>query len=109
MFVHPSAYLIYDIDLHISTNSASWTFQEEFCSARLQTIPDERTIFWEYRLGEEASQVKRVRILVRGNAGVGKSSLIEKLLGVPGVVGIHHWIILSVVLDCIANAMIAAD
>jgi ribosome biogenesis GTPase A len=89
VFIHPSAYLIYDREFLISANSRDWCFQEEFCNFRRKVVSREDEKVWEQSSEVIDENIKKVRILVCGPAGVGKSSLLNKVLGVPDLVSSH--------------------
>lgn len=89
VFIHPSAYLIYDREFSISTNSRDWSFQDEFCNFRRKGVSREAEKVWEQSSEVIDENIKKVRILVCGPAGVGKSSLLNKVLGTPDLVSPH--------------------
>jgi ribosome biogenesis GTPase A len=89
VFIHPSAYLIYDREFLISTNSRDWSFQEEFCNFRRKVVSREAEKVWEQSSEAIDENIKKVRILVCGPAGVGKSSILNKVLGVTNLVSSH--------------------
>ena len=48
---------------------------------RNKVIVDEAAIFWEHGKDETPVQLDAVRVLVCGNNGIGKSTLINKVFG----------------------------
>lgn len=48
---------------------------------RNKVIADEASIFWEHGRDEAPVQLDAVRVLVCGNNGTGKSTLINKVFG----------------------------
>jgi hypothetical protein len=86
VFIHPSAYFIYDTDMHINMNSKDWSFQDEFCGFRLKFPSLNKESFWDHNSGVVEENIKKIRILVCGNAGVGKTSLLNKVLGESNLV-----------------------
>jgi len=78
--------MIYDQNSHVIANAKEWPFLDQFSDFRRQALPDEQLIFWDQSsaIGEQVDA--KFRILVCGNAGVGKSTLINMLFGVPNIV-----------------------
>lgn len=84
-YIHPSAYAVIDIDLLIEINSKEWPFIEGFLASRATFNTRQIELFWEAAAAELDQRLKAVRILVCGNAGIGKSTLINKTFGLPMV------------------------
>ena len=84
-FIHPSAYLVYDIDIPIPVNARGWSFHLDFLAFRERVVWNEEQMFWEQATDEIDGRLKAVRILVCGNAGIGKSTLINKVFDLPMV------------------------
>lgn len=87
-FIHPSAYMVYDTNILINTNSDNWHFKKGFLDFRRQCIPDENNIFWHHSEAVIDETLKVVRILVCGNAGIGKSTLLNRTTGVVDFVSV---------------------
>jgi predicted GTPase len=80
-FIHPSVYLLVDCYPEIYVNRKSWGFTRDLMMFRNKVIVDESAIFWEHGKDEIPVQLDAVRILVCGNNGVGKSTLINNVFG----------------------------
>lgn len=80
--------MLQDTDDRISSSALGWSFQDGFNSFRQQIIPDSSYVFWQKSLDPADSVIDetKFRMLVCGDAGVGKSTLINLLLGVPDLV-----------------------
>lgn len=84
-FIHPSAYFIFDTSENISDGSYSWEFDKHFILFRTRVIRNEKGIWWKQSLGREDDLLAKFRILVCGNAGVGKSTIINRVFGIDVV------------------------
>lgn len=62
-------------------------------------IPDEEKVFWDHAPMDTDSNLKAIRILICGNAGVGKSTLLNKVFGLPLMR--YAWLIPSINLKLI--------
>lgn len=87
VFIHPSVYVLYDTNSRINSAAHAWPFIEKLHWFRQYALPDGKAVFWQ-QLGLENDDLNRVkfRILVCGDVGVGKSTLINLLLGTPDLV-----------------------
>ncbi|KAI4661132.1 uncharacterized protein J4E79_004943 [Alternaria viburni] len=79
-FIHPSVYQVLDENPSISHVSGGWAFSKSLALFRHRAIPDEGEIFWQNPSPAMQKRLEKVRILICGDAGVGKSSLINKVL-----------------------------
>ena len=87
--IHPSVYLILDEHNGTSLTMKRFPFNEELERWRGKTLGVRGRLpnigFWNFRRWIDSQKPGAVRILVCGNTGVGKSSLINKVFGVaPG-------------------------
>lgn len=73
-------YQVLDENPSISHVSGGWAFSKSLALFRHRAIPDEGEIFWEAPSPAMQKRLEQVRILICGDAGVGKSSLINKVL-----------------------------
>ncbi|CAN9146398.1 unnamed protein product [Alternaria alternata] len=79
-FIHPSVYQVLDENPNISHVSGGWAFSKALALFRHRAISDEGEIFWEHPSPAMKKRLQQVRILICGDAGVGKSSLVNKVL-----------------------------
>lgn len=79
-FVHPSVYQVLDENPSIRDVSGGWPFSKALSLFRHRAIPDEGYIFWEHPSPAMKKRLEKIRILICGAAGVGKSSLVNKVL-----------------------------
>jgi ribosome biogenesis GTPase A len=87
IFIHPSAYVLYDTNSRINSAAQAWPFVEKLHWFRQYALPDEKAIFWkQLELEDDDLNRAKFRILVCGDAGVGKSTLINLVLGTPHLV-----------------------
>jgi putative ribosome biogenesis GTPase RsgA len=73
--------MIYDLDLSIYEKSLYWPFSKEFKAARASVITTEEAVYWSQTLDASDLKIDKVRILVCGPSGVGKSTLVNKTFG----------------------------
>ena len=73
-------YQVLDENPSISHVSGGWAFSRALALFRHRAIPDEGDIFWEHPSPAMKKPLQQVGILIRGDAGVGKSSLVNKVL-----------------------------
>lgn len=90
--IHPSVYLLLDTNKRISSSSETWSFHQQLSAVRTSVISDESQVWWKSSVvsEDEIDPQTKFRILVCGDAGVGKSTLINILLGVPNLVSLVH-------------------
>lgn len=82
--LHPSVYLIFDEYCHIFLNSKQLAFRSHIEKWRSYVIVSQSE-FWNDREVLNIEEPGVIRILVCGNTGVGKSSLINEVFGVKVV------------------------
>ena len=79
--VHPSVYLIFDCHSQIWGSSRDLGYRNEIELFRSVAIPKTEDIFWDQSPPQQ-NMIKEMRVLVCGNTGVGKSTLINRVFGV---------------------------
>ncbi|MCJ1378236.1 hypothetical protein MMC17_001333 [Xylographa soralifera] len=79
--VHPSVYLIFDCHPQIWGSSRDLGYRNEIELFRSVAIPKTDDIFWDQSPPQQ-NMIKEMRVLVCGNTGVGKSTLINRVFGV---------------------------
>ena len=100
-YIHPSAYIVYDIDYLITmykmkdlTHNTKHDMGDKFLNGfQLFRGTFEWTSIncsWDAINDEVDDRLTAIRILVCGNAGIGKSTLINKTFGLPLVIPSHH-------------------
>lgn len=79
--IHPSAYMLHDTCTNFRDGQASWGFYEDFEKVRSTFVRSDLD-FW----GDEADMIpeslEKIRILVCGNNGIGKSTIINRVFGI---------------------------
>ena len=86
VIIHPSAYMIYDQNPFVVAQAKRWPSLEQFSRFRQQALPDAQFTAWGQIPAIGGQEDAKFRILVCGDAGVGKSTLINMLFGVSGIV-----------------------
>lgn len=91
VFLHPSAYLIFDVSSAFRIQVYEWRYFRSFLRDRFLTLPENTVPWWEKQTVEsilkENSAVKHLNLLVYGRPGTGKEAMIGTMFGkVEGVV-----------------------
>lgn len=85
VFLHPSAYLLFDVSTSFRIQLYEWKYFRNFIRERFTSIPQIKLPWWEKQTVEsilkENSTVKHMRILIYGRPGAEKSSLISRTFG----------------------------
>lgn len=85
VFLHPSAYLLFDISSSFRIQIYEWKYFRNFIRDRFKSIPQIVLPWWEKQTVEsilrENSTVGKMRILVYGRPAAQKSSLISRTFG----------------------------
>ncbi|OJD36050.1 ras gtpase [Diplodia corticola] len=82
--IHPSVYLLIDVSGLASLNSWDLVLQGHIERWRPKTLVErggKDPRFWDERNDEEPDDIGPIRVLVCGNTGIGKSTLINKVFG----------------------------
>ncbi|KAH0341667.1 hypothetical protein KCU83_g9590, partial [Aureobasidium melanogenum] len=86
-FIHPSVYLVEDRELHMTDLLQGWLFYLDLSAYRDQNLGADQ-VFWDARpinMEEvDENHLKVARILACGSAGIGKTTLISRVLKVDG-------------------------
>ena len=75
-------YHIFDTYPQIYYNSTDLGYRADIELFRNLAIPDTQETFWDQTLPTFRGKVSAVRILICGNTGVGKSTIINRVFGV---------------------------
>ncbi|KAK2773433.1 hypothetical protein CKAH01_03893 [Colletotrichum kahawae] len=85
--IHPSVYLLLDRHIGIGLDMQTFPFYKRLEGWRYKTLGQNGDLpnsgFWNDAATQDYKDFGALRILVCGNTGVGKSSLINKVFGVP--------------------------
>lgn len=84
--IHPSVYLVFDEHNTLFLASNALSFRNRIEQLRDTTLT--KDVFWEEKEIVENTEPGAIRILVCGNTGVGKSTLINEVFGAE-LVGSH--------------------
>jgi hypothetical protein len=88
--LHPSVYLIFDEFCHLLLNSKDLGYRDYIDQWKPTILPSPEFEFWNEREIMTIEDPGAIRILVCGNTGVGKSSLVNEVFGVT-VVRFHNF------------------
>lgn len=80
-FIHPSAYLVLDHCIQIFQKSHDWPFLSDLNADRAKVITHEQEVFWSRPIDDPDRKIDRVRILICGSSGAGKSTIVNKTFG----------------------------
>ena len=84
--IHPSVYYIFDVYCHVHLDSKELEYRSQIEQWKHKALPTESPQeFWDAPAIKMADEPKAIRILVCGNTGVGKSTLINNVFGVQVV------------------------
>lgn len=85
VFVHPAAYLLFDISSSFRIQVYEWKLFRTFIRDRFKCLPQVIIPWWEQQTVEsilrENSSVSQMRLLVYGRPSSGKESLIARIFG----------------------------
>lgn len=77
--LHPSVYLIFDEYSNVFLDSKALSFRSDIEMLRSTVLT--KDVFWGERETVDIEEPGAIRILVCGNTGVGKSTLINEVFG----------------------------
>lgn len=84
--IHPSVYQLLDECLHVGSHKKAWDHRENTEKWRPKILHQSNDLvnpgFWSNQETLEIDDLKSLRILVCGDTGVGKSTLINRVFGV---------------------------
>ncbi|KAI5804625.1 hypothetical protein DFH27DRAFT_383934 [Peziza echinospora] len=87
VFVHPSAYLVFDISSSFRIQLYQWKHFRRFMEDRFQALSAKSAPWWEKQTVEnilkESGGVDRLNLLVIGRPSTGKETMVTNLFGVP--------------------------
>lgn len=85
VFLHPSAYLIFDVSSSFRIQVYEWRYFRSFLRDRFITLPQGTIPWWEQQTVNsilmECSAVEHLNLLVYGRPGTGKMTLINRMFG----------------------------
>ena len=87
VFLHPSAYLVFDVSSSFRIQLYQWKHFRNFLQHRFETIPQIDNPWWERQaidsIVNKSDGVERLNVLVVGRPGTGKAEMIERIFGKP--------------------------
>jgi len=83
--LHPSVYLVFDEYFNVLLDSKDLTYRKDIEQWRSKILSASADEFWHDDEVRDIERPESIRILVCGNVGVGKSTLINKVFGVKVV------------------------
>jgi hypothetical protein len=93
VFVHPSAYLVFDVSSSFRLQVYQWKHFRKFLNDRFHALPQTATPWWEKEtvasILREATAVERLNLLVIGRPKTGKASMLKKIFGLPSELVCH--------------------
>lgn len=85
VFLHPSAYLLFDVSTAFRIQIYEWKYFRTFIRDRFGSIPQVVAPWWEKQtvasILKENSAIKHMRILIYGRPAAEKSTLISRTFG----------------------------
>lgn len=89
VFVHPSAYLVFDVSAEFRLQLYQWEYFQTFLRGRFDSLPQGAAPWWEEQtikgILEENVASDHFNILVIGRRGTGKADMVGKIFGAPDV------------------------
>jgi len=87
VFLHPSAYLVFDVSSSFRIQVYQWKHFRKFLQDRASTLPLTANPWWEKQAVDsilrETSSVERLNVVVMGRPGTGKAAMVGRIFGQP--------------------------
>ncbi|CCX12339.1 Similar to hypothetical protein SNOG_14395 [Phaeosphaeria nodorum SN15]; acc. no. XP_001804583 [Pyronema omphalodes CBS 100304] len=87
VFIHPSAYLVFDVSSSFRIQVYQWKHFRKFLEDRFQALPQTTAPWWEHQTVDSilhmAESVECLNLLVIGRPKTGKETMITKIFGKP--------------------------
>lgn len=87
VFLHPSAYLVFDVSSSFRIQVYQWKYFRTFLNDRFKAIPNVENPWWERQAIEsilhKSGGVDKLNVMVIGRPGTGKSEMVERIFGKP--------------------------
>lgn len=84
-FLHPSAYLVFDVSSAFRIQVYDWKYFQSFLRDRFLALPQGKVPWWEETTVEtilgEVGAVQHLNVLVYGRPGTGKEEIVGKMFG----------------------------
>ncbi|KAI7328893.1 hypothetical protein KC315_g6422 [Hortaea werneckii] len=81
-FIHPSVYMIDETEVQISINLLDYSFHTDILTFKANIEWGAEELFWKHPTEDIDGRLKAVRILICGEAGIGKSTLLNRSFGI---------------------------
>ncbi|TGZ80739.1 hypothetical protein EX30DRAFT_364382 [Ascodesmis nigricans] len=89
VFVHPSAYLIFDVSTDFRLQVYQWEYFHSFLQGRCNALSQNSAPWWEKHtidsILKENVAAKHLNILVMGQRGTDKAGMVRKIFGAPEI------------------------
>lgn len=89
VFVHPSAYLLFDVSTDFRLQIYQWEYFQQFLKGRFEVLSRTKEPWWEKHTIEcilkEKVASRHLNILVIGQRGIGKENMVRKIFGTANI------------------------